>query len=81
MRPNDMAARPGGDEFAVLMTDAGREEASRLARSFLAALGAPFDLDGETVLRLADLAMYAARRSKPAYAVHSPAGAELFRAA
>ena len=102
MREGDMAARLGGDEFAVLMADADRDAASRLAQVFLAALAAPFNLDGETgrvgasigiacwpehgahgetVLRLADMAMYAAKRNKPAYAVHSPEGVDLFRAA
>lgn len=35
----------------------------------------------ETVLRLADMAMYAAKREKPAFAIHSAAGVDLFKAA
>lgn len=38
-------------------------------------------LTGDDVLRLADQAMYVAKRNKPAYAVHAPEGAELFKAA
>ena len=102
MRDGDLAARLGGDEFAVLLPGAGCAQASLLAKSFIAALATPFELDGglgrvgasigiavwpdhalkgEDVLRLADQAMYVAKRNKPAYAVHAPEGAELFKAA
>jgi len=76
-------ARLGGDEFAIVMVqDAGREQASRLADQITSQLSEPFELAGQnfiltasigvalmtngtgdplTLLRQADLAMYAAK--------------------
>ena len=45
----DFAARFGGDEFAVLVPDAGEHEASLLAERISQALERPFELGGSTV--------------------------------
>ena len=47
VRETDTVARLGGDEFAILQAATGREEdAEILAQRILAAVGAPYDLDG-----------------------------------
>jgi len=85
LREGEVMARMGGDEFAVLLTDAfgGAAAAEAAAQRILAALRQPFDLgvgrqasisvsvgcalypqdgsDAETLLRRADLALYAAK--------------------
>ena len=46
LRPSDMAARVGGDEFCVLLEGASAtEEAERVAERLVYSLGAPFSLD------------------------------------
>jgi diguanylate cyclase (GGDEF)-like protein/PAS domain S-box-containing protein len=40
-----MVAREGGDEFAVLMPQAGAEQAQQLARRILAAMDQPFEIE------------------------------------
>jgi len=85
LREGEVMARMGGDEFAVLLTDAfgGEAAADAAAQRILTALRQPFDLgvgrqasisvsvgcalypqdgsDAETLLRRADLALYAAK--------------------
>ena len=46
LRADDMLARVGGDEFAILVTDCDSEAAVALARRIMAALDAPFALSG-----------------------------------
>jgi diguanylate cyclase (GGDEF)-like protein/PAS domain S-box-containing protein len=46
LRPDDTIARVGGDEFAVLLPQAGLEPARAMARLLVTALSKPFDLDG-----------------------------------
>jgi diguanylate cyclase (GGDEF)-like protein len=84
LRGNDVPARVGGDEFAVLLPELDAEEArqmgSRLSRAIterMRAAGAPLSLsfgvavfgsDGQTLddlIRTADKALYAAKRSFP----------------
>lgn len=84
VRRRDTAARIGGDEFAVLLTDIGRESALKVAAKVADMLSAPFELDGrqvhasasvglafgepgqeaEEVQQNADVALYAAKRSR-----------------
>ena len=47
--PGDTVARFGGDEFTVLLEDAGPGEAGALAERIAEELKAPFDLDGREV--------------------------------
>jgi len=50
IRPMDVAARTGGDEFAVLTREISEpEDAALLARELLAALHAPMDIEGQTL--------------------------------
>ncbi len=50
VRVDDTVGRLGGDEFAVILTELARvEDAGIVAQKIIAALGAPFDLDGREV--------------------------------
>jgi diguanylate cyclase (GGDEF)-like protein/PAS domain S-box-containing protein len=83
----DSAARFGGDEFAVVLPEIGKEAANSVALRISAAIEndgkgpnlsvsmgvAVYPEDGdkiECLVRLADTAMYAIKREKPAAAVH-----------
>jgi diguanylate cyclase (GGDEF)-like protein/PAS domain S-box-containing protein len=46
VRPTDIVARFGGDEFAVLCEETGHDEASSVAERLLAAICEPVDLGG-----------------------------------
>jgi diguanylate cyclase len=46
LRPPQLLARIGGDEFAVLLPGAGPEPATRVATALREALAAPLELDG-----------------------------------
>jgi len=46
LRQSDMAARFGGDEFAVLLEDTGRTEAEVTAKRILRTLAVPVDVQG-----------------------------------
>jgi diguanylate cyclase (GGDEF)-like protein len=48
MRPQDTAARFGGDEFAILIEDIDHEDIRRVADRLLLVLGDPFHLQGTT---------------------------------
>ncbi len=48
MRPQDTAARFGGDEFAILIEDLDHEGIRRVADRLLLVLGDPFHLQGST---------------------------------
>ncbi|MBC7291732.1 MAG: GGDEF domain-containing protein, partial [Actinotalea sp.] len=46
LRPGDLAARPGGDEFVLLRAAVGPGEAEALAEEVIAALCRPVEVDG-----------------------------------
>ncbi len=48
-RADDVVARFGGDEFAILLADVSGKDAGRVAERFLGQLKAPFTLCGRTV--------------------------------
>jgi diguanylate cyclase (GGDEF)-like protein/PAS domain S-box-containing protein len=50
IRPGDTAARLGGDEFAILLEDVDEAQALAIAKRFLGALEAPFDLGDRSLL-------------------------------
>ncbi len=49
VRRTDTVSRFGGDEFAVLVDDAGLEGVEQLAKDLIAALSSPFEVLGHTV--------------------------------
>lgn len=49
LRPSDMAARLGGDDFAVLLSPADRSTAQRIADEILQQMLRPFDVAGFTL--------------------------------
>jgi diguanylate cyclase (GGDEF)-like protein len=58
LRASDTIARLGGDEFTIVMEKLGRrEDASFLAAKIVAAMQAPFDLDGVTVMVSASIGL------------------------
>ena len=66
--PGAMLARFGGDEFAVLLEDiADDQEAARVAQELIAALQAPFTVQGHEVFVTASvgIAVSASRRASP----------------
>ena len=50
LRSGDSVARVGGDEFNVLLDDVGSDnDAARVARTLLAEIGEPVDVDGQSI--------------------------------
>lgn len=52
---HDILARPGSDEFLILLGRAGQEQATQVAQSILDVLDAPFDVDEREVYVTASL--------------------------
>jgi diguanylate cyclase (GGDEF)-like protein len=50
LRPADLAARIGGDEFVVLAQDTGSTEAMRLGNRLIEEVSAPYRVDGQEVV-------------------------------
>jgi diguanylate cyclase (GGDEF)-like protein len=81
LRSGDTVARVGGDEFIVLLNNvSGREDATCVAVKVLAALGAPFRLDGHDVSIAASVgvSVYPGDGTSPEELVHS-ADAAMYR--
>ncbi len=55
LRRTDTAARFGGDEFVVLLEEAGRPAADRLVRQLSEALSKPYELEGRAVVVTASI--------------------------
>lgn len=49
VRPGDLVGRVGGDEFALLLCDAGRDRTERVARHILETVRTPFHHKGKTI--------------------------------
>ena len=65
LRPSDTAARFGGDEFAVLLEQAGEQEAATVAERILGNLAAPFDVHDREVFVHASIGVAVSDGSNP----------------
>jgi diguanylate cyclase (GGDEF)-like protein/PAS domain S-box-containing protein len=65
LRPSDTAARFGGDEFAVLLEQAGEQEAATAAERILGNLAAPFDIHDREVFVYASIGVAVSDGSNP----------------
>ncbi|MCC6175541.1 MAG: EAL domain-containing protein [Chloroflexi bacterium] len=63
LRAADTAARLGGDEFAILLEDTAEDDARILAERMLAALTAPFLLQGKELFVSASIGLAVSARS------------------
>jgi diguanylate cyclase (GGDEF)-like protein len=77
MRPGDIAARFGGDEFVVVLPDTGAEEALGTAEAIRKAIEACQELEGESV----DLSRVTASVGLACYPTHAADAEGLFRRA
>jgi diguanylate cyclase (GGDEF)-like protein len=67
LRGQDVAARLGGDEFTVLLEDVNDvQDAARVAERILAAMEAPFLLDGQEVFVTTSIGIALGRPGRPA---------------
>jgi len=75
LRETDTVARLGGDEFAILLPGADQDGAWRVAQKISVSIGMAISPqhgeDVETLLRRADIAMYAAKRTPGGSAVYA----------
>jgi diguanylate cyclase (GGDEF)-like protein len=64
LRQSDMAARFGGDEFAVLLEDTGRKEAEVTAKRILRTLAVPVDVQGRQLRAEASIGIVVAEEGR-----------------
>ncbi|GAA3617364.1 hypothetical protein GCM10022223_37450 [Kineosporia mesophila] len=65
LRPGQMLARLGGNEFAVLLPGAGQDEAQRIANGLQTALHEPFDVCGSRLHTAASIGIATSPPSLP----------------
>jgi diguanylate cyclase (GGDEF)-like protein len=81
VRDSDMAARFGGDEFAVLLEPlTGPEQARDIAQRVADAIGRPFDIAGRTVLTRASVGIAYSGRGQTAEQLVENADLAMYRA-
>ncbi|GIF13850.1 GGDEF domain-containing protein [Actinoplanes teichomyceticus] len=81
VRESDMAARFGGDEFAVLLDPiTGRRQAWEIAQRVIDAIGAPFEIAGRTVLTRASVGIAYSDAARTAEGLVEDADLAMYRA-
>ncbi len=80
VRPTDVAARLGGDEYAVLCEDLNTIEGLAVADRLSSALGAPVTVDGREVLVTASVGVAFSGRNLTAQTLIERADAAMYRA-
>ena len=81
LRSVDVASRYGGDEFNLLLVDAGdREELGRIAEKLLQAIGKPFFIAGEELTVTASMGIVISQGRENAAELIRKADAAMYRA-
>jgi diguanylate cyclase (GGDEF)-like protein len=80
LRSVDLAARFGGDEFAVILTDVDVAGAALVADRIRDAIAAPFSIDGKAVVETASIGLAHVAHPVPRHALVSAADAAMYDA-